>query len=800
MLQRTPADPMRELQAEDAEQLRRSVESYLRSHYDEAEQRRQSDDELTNAGGRWAAFVDALGLAGLGLPEDVGGVGGGFRNQGMILAQFGRALVLEPYLTALMTGRALLASEMADADQLLGEVVAGSLLAALAHGERAGRYDPAQVSMQAHRRGEAYRLSGRKVVVLDAPRATHLLVPARTAGAAGDRDGVSLFLVDATAPGLTRRDYRTISGRPASDLAFEAVSVPADRLLLAEGRALPLLEALLDEACALVCAEGLGVMSRLIDDTTAYVRQRRQFGRPLADFQVVRHRLADMSILREHAVSFVEETLGALAGLGRGARMQRVSATKAYVGKALRFVAQHAVQLHGGMGTTDELFVGRLFKRATEIERQFGTVGYHLERFATFRDAYVGKADDAPASDVENTKNYQGFREDVRAFIDEAYPAGKRALNARQAGLFAEPELGVWWQRELLKKGWGAPSWPVEHGGTGWDPIERQIFASECNLANAPMPAKMGLGLAAPALMKFGTPEQKAYFLPGILSFDIYFCQGFSEPASGSDLASLSTRAVRDGDDYVINGSKIWTTHAQNANWIFLLARTRADGKPQAGISFLLVPMDTPGMTVRPILSMSGEHEVNQVFFDDVRVPVTNRVGEENEGWTVTKYLLEHERGGQAFAAMCSGLLQEAEAIARDEAGDGGDAFWNDPYYRLRFVEHEIDVLALEATENRIAAGFAAGESVGQVLAAMLKVTGSELYQRSAELGMEALGDYALADQRASLTLTSNAPPIGPDYAAKPTAKYLNTRSWTIFAGTNEVLRDVIGSAVVCSK
>lgn len=390
--------------------------------------------------------------------------------------------------------------------------------------------------------------------------------------------------------------------------------------------------------------------------------------------------------------------------------------------------------------------------------------------------------------------NYDAFREEVRTFIAENYPQAKRELNARQAGLFAEPELGLWWHNILYEKGWIAPHWPKEYGGTGWDALQRHIFAEESAAADAPQVAKFGLALAGPSLMRFGTQEQKDFFLPRILSGEIYFCQGFSEPGSGSDLASLRTRAVRDGDEYIVNGSKTWTTHAHHANWIFFLARTATEGKPQAGISFFLAPMNTPGITIRPIISMSGEHEVNETFLDNVRVPTTMRVGEENQGWTITKYLLEFERSS-SLAILSRGLLEEAVEIALKQPGDNSDSFWDDEEFRTRAFEHEIDILALDASERAVVASTQVGSNVGGVLAAALKITGSELYQRSAEFCVEALGDYAFPDQHESLPASSNISPIGPSYAARPSAKYLNNRAYSIFAGSNEVLRNVIAAA-----
>jgi alkylation response protein AidB-like acyl-CoA dehydrogenase len=384
------------------------------------------------------------------------------------------------------------------------------------------------------------------------------------------------------------------------------------------------------------------------------------------------------------------------------------------------------------------------------------------------------------------------FRDEVRAFLDEALTPELRALTARQAGVFSEGELCRRWHKVLYEKGWVAPAWPVEHGGTGWTPMQRFIFADECARAGAPVLPAMGLQMCGPVLMRYGTEAQKAYFLPRMLSGEHYWCQGYSEPQSGSDLASLQLRAVRDGDDYVVNGSKIWTTHAQHANWMFLLARTSTEGRPQAGISFLLTPMDAPGITVRPIISISGEHEVNQVFLDDVRIPVANLVGEENQGWTVAKALLEFERGGGAAASALKAQLDSARQIAEAEG------WWDEePAFRRRWCELDIELLGLDVAERQTAEALMSGRRVGDATASRLKLTVSTLLQRITELGMEALGVYAAADQRPALGMEASAPTVGPDYALTPTAKYLNSRAATIYGGSYEVQHNILAKIIL---
>src|SRR5580693_6687602 len=273
------------------------------------------------------------------------------------------------------------------------------------------------------------------------------------------------------------------------------------------------------------------------------------------------------------------------------------------------------------------------------------------------------------------------FRDEVRAFLDEALTPELRAAGRAVTSAFIEPRHSLPWQRILHARGWVAPSWPREHGGAGFTEMQRYIFASELARAGAPGLAPMGLRMVGPCLMHYGTPEQKAFYLPRILSGEDYWCQGYSEPGAGSDLASLQLRAEADGDDYVLNGSKIWTTHAQHANRMFLLARTRFDGKPQGGITFLLLDMATPGLTVKPIITLAGEHEVNQVFFDNVCAPMANRLGDENAGWMVAKYLLEFERGGGSAAGL-QVSLKRLRAMAESEPSDAASPLIDDIAFR----------------------------------------------------------------------------------------------------------------------
>jgi acyl-CoA dehydrogenase len=389
------------------------------------------------------------------------------------------------------------------------------------------------------------------------------------------------------------------------------------------------------------------------------------------------------------------------------------------------------------------------------------------------------------------------FEAEVRAFLDEKFTPELRAASERQAGVFAEPDLALAWHRILYEKGWIVPSWPVEYGGTGWTTMQRYIFDRECGMAGTPLLPAMGLMMCGPVLMEYGTEAQKDYFLPRIRSGEHYWCQGYSETEAGSDLSSLQMSAVRDGADFIVNGSKIWTTHAHAANWMFLLARTARAAKPQSGITFMLTPMDAPGLTVTPIRSMSGEHEVNQCFFDDVRVPAANCVGEIDQGWTVAKYLLEFERGGGFTAPRLLAALVRLRDIANAERDEDGGSLWGDSAFRDRIMRLETRALALDWTERRLVADRTPGGRAGAAKASMIKLLVSELSQDIAELSLEALGARAGVDQHLALGLHPARSGVGPTYALLPAATYLNSRAATIFGGSSEIQKNIIWKTAV---
>ncbi len=394
--------------------------------------------------------------------------------------------------------------------------------------------------------------------------------------------------------------------------------------------------------------------------------------------------------------------------------------------------------------------------------------------------------------DMEFSAQDLGFQQEVRTFITENYPESLRAVQAEGEEMSKEDFLV--WHKILAKKGWAAPAWPVEYGGTGWTPTQRFIWSEETAAADCVRLMPFGLSMVGPVIYTFGTPEQKAKYLPRIISGEDWWCQGYSEPGAGSDLASLRTAAVRDGDDYIVNGQKTWTTMAQHADWGFFLVRTDKDAKAQEGISFLLIDMKTPGVTVRPIITLGGEHEVNEVWLENVRVPAENLVFQENKGWTCAKFLLAHERTGIAGVASSKRGIEKVKEIARTEM-DGEKPLLANAFFKRKVAELETDLTALEFTELRSLAGPNADKGPGAE-SSLLKIRGSEIQQRLTELTLEAVGHYGAPYFR-GFGASDNEHPIGPDYAHRAAPVYFNARKTTIYGGSNEIQRNIIAKMVL---
>ena len=392
---------------------------------------------------------------------------------------------------------------------------------------------------------------------------------------------------------------------------------------------------------------------------------------------------------------------------------------------------------------------------------------------------------------TEDTK----FQLEVRSFIEENYPKSLReSVNKKRKNgeELTRDDLTAWHKVLGAHNGWSAPVWPAKFGGAEFTPTQKYIFEQECARAECQIIIPFGINMCAPVIYTFGNEEQKAQHLPGILSGETFWCQGYSEPGSGSDLASLKTAAVKEGDHYIVNGQKTWTTLAQHADWIFCLVRTNPEAaKPQEGISFLLIDMKTPGISIRPIYLMDGTNEVNEVWFDNVKVPAENLIGTENQGWTYDKFLLAHERSGIAGVARSKKAIERVKQIAASEMSYG-EPLIQDPAFIRKIADAELELTALEYTELRTLAKDSAGKGPGAE-SSILKIKGTDLQQRVTELAMEAIGYYANPHMGTSLSNEF----IGPDYATNLSGSYFNFRKASIYGGSNEIQRNIIAKMVL---
>jgi pimeloyl-CoA dehydrogenase large subunit len=399
--------------------------------------------------------------------------------------------------------------------------------------------------------------------------------------------------------------------------------------------------------------------------------------------------------------------------------------------------------------------------------------------------------------DLRFTADELAFRDEVRTFMRTALPADIRSKLVE--GRRLKKDDLVAWQRTLNAKGWAVPHWPAEWGGRNWTPTQHYIFLEELQQAPAPPPLGFGVTMCGPVIIAFGSEAQKKRFLPRIANLDDWWCQGFSEPGSGSDLASLKTSAKRNGSDhYVVNGQKTWTTTAQWADWIFCLVRTDPAAKKQEGISFLLIDMKSPGITVRPIVTIDGGREVNEVFFDDVKVPAENLVGQENKGWDYAKFLLGNERTGIARVGMSKERIRRLRELATLERAHDRPLI-EDERFRAKIAAVEVELKALEMTQLRVVANERNRKgNRPDPASSILKIKGSEIQQTISELLLEVVGPYALPYQPEYLDAERwNEPPVGPDWAPSLAPTYFNTRKVSIYGGTNEIQKNIIAKAIL---
>ncbi len=724
--------------------------------------------------GAWREMCE-LGWAGILAPETAGGLDLGAQAAGAVCRELGRVVAPEPMLECGVAACGLLAALDRDGvllrDLFHGETLIGAALAEA--GEFAGGIPPLLATPQR----DGYLLDGRVRGVALAEALDHVVVEAVLDTAP------ALFLV-ATDHARVRVESRTQSdGTSSATLILEQAAVDAGALLargdaaadaLADARAL----ARLGSAAYLV-----GLSERIFDITLDYLKTREQFGRPIGSFQALQHRAVDLFIHKTIAGAVLDEALADYdAAVSAEARARAASRAKYRASETALLLTRQAVQLHGGIGYTDECDVGLYLNRALVLAARHGNASFHATRLASLLGAESGERAPAtltttaePANGEWDSIDDETFRMLVRRFFESEYPPELRYPSERLRWSDIKP-----WYLKLSAKGWVAPAWPAEHGGMGLSPSKLLIFIEEQERWGVGRAPDMGIQMVGPLLIRHGTAEQRARYLPQILSGDAVWCQGYSEPNAGSDLASLKTEAVADGDEFVINGQKTWTTLAQDATHMFCLARTSREGKPQAGISFFLIDFDQPGVTIRPIRNIAGHEEFCEVFLDDVRVPADCLVGEINQGWTIAKALLGFER------IFIGSPKQSQYALMRLEALAAGAGMLDDGAFRDRLVRLKLDVLDLESTYQVFADIVRRGDTLGPDVS-LLKIWGTETFARLSELMVEA----AAADGA-----TPGALAFGHE-TVDVLSQFYNARPATIYGGSNEIQRNIIAKGVL---
>ncbi|MFY3307036.1 acyl-CoA dehydrogenase [Achromobacter ruhlandii] len=757
------------------EEIRDSARDFLQRR----DQRQRKRAETPPDRDYWREIA-GVGWLGMSVPETLGGLGLGWRAMAAVLEEAGRAQLPEPLVGAGVLPAALLARiapvDAARRDALLQAVCAGETLLGLAWQETEGQLEAGEAAtafgVSVIEREGAYVLNGEKRHVVPGAGVDGWLVTAD-----GER-GTALFFVAAGTPGVTAQVHARADGAAACHLAIESAVVPAHALLARDG-VLDAVDEALDLGRLMQSAELVGVARQVLADSVAYLNTRQQFGRPLASFQALQHRLVDAAMQVELASNSLLDALDTLAAQPDDATLRKTLASraKARAARAGLEAARLAIQLHGAIGYTEECDVSLYFRSALHLAAWLGNAAAHRQRYGALAALPAPGADDddaAPITDFPREADWNGmpeadFRRLVRGFFRAHYPEHLRHAPWR----LHWDEIKDWYFT-LSRQGWIAPSWPREHGGMALSPARQIAFIEEAERHGVARAPDQGLVMLGPILIRHGTEEQRARFLPGILSGEAVWAQGYSEPNAGSDLASLRCEALVDGDDLIVSGQKTWSTLAQDATHMFMLVRTDKTVKNQAGISFLLVDLASPGVSRRPIRTLSGHEEFCEVFFDQVRVPRANLVGELNAGWGIAKALLGFERLFSGSPKHANHALQQIFSIARQRG------LLADPAFADRLAELRLDAADLTAMYSVFAELAKAGRPLPPELS-LLKVWATETHERLGALLIQIAEEYGGAAMRLGYG-------NGQVHALAP---YVNALAATIFSGTNEIQRNI---------
>ncbi|CAB3852442.1 Crotonobetainyl-CoA reductase [Achromobacter animicus] len=773
------------------EEIRDSARDFL-------QRRDQRQRKRRTPGGERAYWqeIAAVGWLGMSVPEALGGLGLGWHAMAAVLEEAGRAQLPEPLVGAGVLSTALLArinpaGDGTVRDALLQALCAGGKRVGLAWQETEGQLEAGESAgafgVTVTAREGAYVLNGEKRHVVPGADVDGWLVTA------DGETGSALFYLPAGTPGVTVQTHERADGSPACHLTIESAVVGGEALLAREG-VLDAVDEALDYGRLMQSAELVGVARQVLADSVAYLNTRKQFGQTLSSFQALQHRLVDATLQVELASNSLLDALNAIAAAPDDVKARKAAASrvKARAARAGIDAARLAIQLHGAIGYTDECDVSLYFRSALHLAAWLGNATAHRQRYGVLAADPAPEADDTaedapddstPGLDAMefpreadwNAMPEAAFRKLLRRFFRAHYPDHLRHVPWR----LHWDEIKAWYFT-LSRQGWIAPSWPREHGGMALSPARQIAFIEEAERYGVARAPDQGLVMLGPILIRHGTDAQRARFLPGILSGEAVWAQGYSEPDAGSDLASLRCEAVIDGDELVVTGQKTWSTLAQDATHMFMLVRTDKTVKKQAGISFLLVDLNSPGVSRRPIRTLSGHEEFCEVFFDQVRVPRGNVVGELNAGWGIAKALLGFERLFSGSPKHASHALQQIFSLARQRG------LLADPAFADRLAELRLDSADLTAMYRVFADMAKAGLPLPPELS-LLKIWATETHERLGALLIQIAEEYGGAAMRLSYG----------GGGVQALAPYTNALAATIFSGTNEIQRNIYAKQVL---
>lgn len=769
------------------EEIRDSARDFL-------QRRDQRQRKRRTPGGDRAYWqeIASVGWLGMSVPEPLGGLGLGWHAMAAVLEEAGRAQLPEPLVGAGVLSTTLLAritpaGDAAVRDAMLQALCAGEKMVGLAWQETEGQLEAGEsagafgVTFTA--REGAYVLNGEKRHVVPGADVDGWLVTA------DGETGSALFYLPAGTPGVTVQTHERADGSPACHLTIESAVVGGEALLAREG-VLDAVDEALDYGRLMQSAELVGIARQVLADSVAYLNTRKQFGQTLSSFQALQHRLVDATLQVELASNSLLDALNALAAAPGDVKARKAAASrvKARAARAGVDAARLAIQLHGAIGYTDECDVSLYFRSALHLAAWLGNATAHRQRYGVLAADPAPEADEAAeeAADGNDATEFPreadwnampeaAFRKLLRRFFRAHYPNHLRHVPWR----LHWDEIKAWYFT-LSRQGWIAPSWPREHGGMALSPARQIAFIEEAERYGVARAPDQGLVMLGPILIRYGTDAQRARFLPGILSGEAVWAQGYSEPDAGSDLASLRCEAVIDGDELVVTGQKTWSTLAQDATHMFMLVRTDKTVKKQAGISFLLVDLNSPGVSRRPIRTLSGHEEFCEVFFDQVRVPRGNVVGELNAGWGIAKALLGFERLFSGSPKHASHALQQIFSLARQRG------LLADPAFTDRLAELRLDSADLTAMYRVFADMAKAGRPLPPELS-LLKIWATETHERLGALLIQIAEEYGGAAMRLGYG----------NGGVQALAPYVNALAATIFSGTNEIQRNIYAKQVL---